>query len=378
VNEVRYTIDPQADEPIMLIDSYIGRDEEEEAKGNYGITAEAFVKELLFLDTLGKSKINVWINSPGGSVTDGMAIYNAILKTKTKVDTHCVGMAASIAGVIFQAGRTRCMMDNSFLMLHNPWGSDNKQALDTMKESIIKMFCERCKLPEEKIDQLMNAESWIMADECKSLGLCDQVDSSGALNVPRKKDIKAMFSDYQGILNKTISEIKSEKMIVIKNHLKLDDKATEAEVLNKIIALQNEAAEAKNKIGDSEKMKKDLDEAKSKYDSLKAEYDKFMDEKNKLDAQNKAEADKALIAKVDELIKTAVDAGKIANEEKVVADWKAQAKASFDSVKNMIDTLPVNKKAPVKTVKNLIGEGAVKGYSAGSIMAEIAIKNKQL
>jgi ATP-dependent Clp protease protease subunit len=58
-----------------------------------------------------KKRIQVWINSPGGDVDDGYNIYNAMLKTKTKVDTHCYGMAASMAGAIFQAGHRRTMAD---------------------------------------------------------------------------------------------------------------------------------------------------------------------------------------------------------------------------------------------------------------------------
>src|SRR4051794_5419098 len=93
-----YTVDPAADEPIMLIDKHIGFDEVEGS----GIMGDIFQKELLALDGMGKSRIQVWINSPGGLVSDGYNIYNAILKSQTKVDTYCTGMAASIAGVIFQ------------------------------------------------------------------------------------------------------------------------------------------------------------------------------------------------------------------------------------------------------------------------------------
>src|SRR5690348_5015887 len=99
-----YTVDPDAERPVMLINTHIGFDEAE----GFGVMGDAFQRELLQLDALcienNKGPIQVWINSPGGIVTDGMSIYSAILKSTTKVDTYCVGMAASIAGVIFQAG----------------------------------------------------------------------------------------------------------------------------------------------------------------------------------------------------------------------------------------------------------------------------------
>ena len=87
-----YTIDIDSDEPIMLINKHIGFDLDE----GQGIDGSLFQEELLKLDSLGKKRIQVWINSPGGVVMDGYNIFNAILKSKTKVDTYNVGIAASI------------------------------------------------------------------------------------------------------------------------------------------------------------------------------------------------------------------------------------------------------------------------------------------
>jgi len=102
-----YCIDQNSDEPIMLINTHIGFDEAD----GMGIDGALFQKELLFLDTLGKKRIQVWINCVGGIVMDGYNIGSAILKTKTPVDTYNVGIAASIAGVLFMCGRNRVMMD---------------------------------------------------------------------------------------------------------------------------------------------------------------------------------------------------------------------------------------------------------------------------
>ncbi len=98
-----YTVDPSADEPIILVNKWIGKDEID----GEGIMGDQFQAELLALDSMGKKRIQVWINSPGGIVTDGYSMYNAVIKSNTKVDTYCVGIAASIAGVLFQAGRKR-------------------------------------------------------------------------------------------------------------------------------------------------------------------------------------------------------------------------------------------------------------------------------
>ena len=118
-----YCIDENIDEPIMLINTHIGFDEE----NGQGIDGAQFQRELLYLDGLGKKRIQVWINSIGGVVMDGYNIASAILKTKTPVDTYNVGMSASIAGVIFMCGRNRIMLDYAQFMMHPASGTKDKK-----------------------------------------------------------------------------------------------------------------------------------------------------------------------------------------------------------------------------------------------------------
>ena len=115
--EYKLTVNPDSNEPIILINDVIGCDE---TMGG-GILGSDFEREILSLDDKGKKRIRVYINSVGGSVIDGMSIYNAIIHTKTPVDTYCVGIAASIAGVIFTAGKNRYIADYGLLMIHNPY-----------------------------------------------------------------------------------------------------------------------------------------------------------------------------------------------------------------------------------------------------------------
>jgi len=167
----KYTIDPSVDEPIMLIDKHIGMD----AEDGMGIDGSEFSRELLHLDSIGKKQIQIRINSVGGSVMDGMTIYNAILKTKAKVDTYNVGICASIAGVIFQAGRNRIMADYSLLMMHNPQGGD-KKVLKIMKESLVTMLTRKANKTEAEIAKMMDATTWLTATECLTSGLCDLIE----------------------------------------------------------------------------------------------------------------------------------------------------------------------------------------------------------
>ena len=155
----------------MLINKHIGFDETE----GMGVEGGAFQLELLQLDSLKKKRIQVWINSTGGIVTDGYNIYSAILKSKTPVDTYCMGAAASIAGVIFQAGRKRIMADYAWLMYHNPFGSTNDAVIKTMRESIISMIETRCGMTEKQVSDMMNRTTFIQSDEALQMKLCDEI-----------------------------------------------------------------------------------------------------------------------------------------------------------------------------------------------------------
>jgi len=135
--------------------------------------------------------INLHINSPGGSVFEGIAIYNMLKQHKATVNTYVDGLAASIASVIAMAGDTIFMPRNSMLMIHNPWtmavgnASDlRKQAdeLDTITKSSVVTYLNKAgdKLDEETLKQLMDEETWLTADESIGYGLADEVLESNS------------------------------------------------------------------------------------------------------------------------------------------------------------------------------------------------------
>lgn len=329
--EFLYTIDPNATEPIMLIDKHIGFDPEE----GEGIMGDKFSRELMFLDTLGKSKIHIWINSPGGVVTDGEQIFGTILKTKTKVDTHNVGIAASIAGPIFLAGRSRYMMDYAKLMIHPVSGGDTK-ARQALEDAVVTMLSSRSLVSPERIKEMMEKTTWLSAEDCKSMGLCD-VESSSEYNRPRATND---YKDFKSIVNTLINNKKPKKMNKVTNKLGLVDGANEELILNAIAEIENKVSAEANKVSAA---KKALDEAEAKYNELKAKYD-TLEAENKAanEAKAKAEAE-AKVANATELVSNAVKLGKITNDAKVIESWKEQAIANFEVTKNLIDSIAVNK-----------------------------------
>lgn len=132
-------------------------------------------------------EITVHINSMGGEVAQGVAIYNALKGHSAHVTTVCEGFACSIASVIFMAGDTRIMRDASLLMIHNAWmyasgsSADLRKAaddLETITELSKRAYMSRAtdKLTREMLDELMDAETWILPEQAVEWGLATDVD----------------------------------------------------------------------------------------------------------------------------------------------------------------------------------------------------------
>lgn len=140
------------------------------------------------LEELGDvSKIHVYINSYGGEVAEGLAIYNALRRHKAKVVTYCDGFAASIASVVFMAGDKRIMNESSLLMVHNAWticlgnAADlRKQAddLDKITRASIEAYKSHSNLTEEEIKALLDGETWILPEEALEYGFATKIEKT--------------------------------------------------------------------------------------------------------------------------------------------------------------------------------------------------------
>lgn len=140
------------------------------------------------LEALGDvNEIHVYINSYGGEVAEGLAIYNALRRHKAKITTYCDGFACSIASVIFMAGDERVMNEASLLMIHNAWtwASGNaeelrKQAddLEKITQASVEAYKAHSSLSEEEIKALMDAETWILPSEALEWGFATRIDKT--------------------------------------------------------------------------------------------------------------------------------------------------------------------------------------------------------
>ncbi|MFM1653899.1 ATP-dependent Clp endopeptidase proteolytic subunit ClpP [Brevibacillus sp. B_LB10_24] len=149
--------------------------------------ANAVVAQLLFLASEDPEKdIHLYINSPGGSTTAGMAIYDTMRHIKPDVSTICVGMAASAGAVLLTAGAAgkRYALPNAEVMIHQPWGGAQGQASDIKiqaeriiktREMLAKIISESSGQPMDKVLQDFERDYYMSAEEAKSYGLVDKV-----------------------------------------------------------------------------------------------------------------------------------------------------------------------------------------------------------
>ncbi|BAY49825.1 ATP-dependent Clp protease proteolytic subunit [Kalymmatonema gypsitolerans NIES-4073] len=149
--------------------------------------ANAIIARLLYMDSEDPTKdISIYINSPGGSVTAGLAIYDTMMHIKANVITICVGMAASMGSFLLAAGTKgkRLALPNSRILIHQPLGGAQGQATDIeieakeilrMRQQLNEMLAARTGQPIEKIQKDTDRDYWMSAQEAKEYGLIDRV-----------------------------------------------------------------------------------------------------------------------------------------------------------------------------------------------------------
>lgn len=151
------------------------------------VTADLVVAQLLFLESEDPNKdIQIYINSPGGSVSAGFAIFDTMNYIKPDVSTICIGMAASMGAFLLAAGKKgkRFALPNSEIMIHQPLGGAQGQASDIMihaekiieiRQRINKILAEETGQPLKKIERDTDRDYFLSADEAKEYGLIDNV-----------------------------------------------------------------------------------------------------------------------------------------------------------------------------------------------------------
>lgn len=149
------------------------------------IMAEVVMAQLLYLDSLGKDEpIHIYINSPGGSVTAGLAILDTMRLVKSKIYTYCIGLAASMGSILLSSGDKRYIVPHAEVMIHQPLGGTKGQATDIeiaakhisrTKEVLNSILAENCGRTYEEVSQDTERDNWKSAAEALEYGLVDKI-----------------------------------------------------------------------------------------------------------------------------------------------------------------------------------------------------------
>ncbi|HEY9174034.1 MAG TPA: ATP-dependent Clp endopeptidase proteolytic subunit ClpP [Verrucomicrobiae bacterium] len=154
------------------------------------MVSNLIIAQLLFLQMNDPKKdIHLYINSPGGSVTSGLAIYDTLQYLTCDVNTYCVGQAASMGAVLLAAGTKgkRYALPNARIMIHQPWGGVQGAATDIsiqakeilrLKDRLNEILAKHCGKPVEDISKDTDRDFFMSADEAKTYGLVDAVVQS--------------------------------------------------------------------------------------------------------------------------------------------------------------------------------------------------------
>ena len=203
------------------------------------IGPESLEKVLQVADT--DEDVNLHINSPGGSVYDGLAIYNFLTSAPNRINVSIDGMAGSIASVVAMAGNTISIHESGMMMVHNAsamMGGGTKEhmekqieVLDKIDEIQLNIYSRRTKQPKEAIKSLMDKETYLTSKEAKKFGFVDKIIK------PQKIAANINFDKMDNLLN----DIKAK----FKAMLPYNDKDDDAEAIAKLKEAADEIAASK-------------------------------------------------------------------------------------------------------------------------------------
>jgi ATP-dependent Clp protease protease subunit len=179
-----FTIRAQANEAEILLYDVIGQD----FWTGDGVTAKKFAQQLATLGPV--SRILLRINSPGGDVFDGTAIYNLLKTHGAKIDVVVDGIAASAASVVAMAGDKITMAENAMMMVHNPWtiavgnSTDMRKVADMLDKvgEAMRASYARTGLKDSELAALLDAETWLTAKDAVAQGFADEIGEPAAVH----------------------------------------------------------------------------------------------------------------------------------------------------------------------------------------------------
>lgn len=298
-----------------------------DANPERGINGDTFAREMEFLASAGVEEVIIDINSKGGNIKEGFSIFQSIKDYPGKTTTRVIGIAASMAGMISQAGNERVIMDYGLFHTHGPQvpsgAKADKKLIEIMKGSLKTILKSKAGISDEESEKLLNGENLFTAVEALNLGFFDRIESSGeAVKLDANNTIDELYILANNFLN---NNNKPNKMKEVITFLGLENEANEEQVLNSVKELKNEALKIEELTNSLKEQTEALEIAKKEAEELE---NKVKDLKN--------------LAAYD-LINEKVKSGLIKAES--VEAWQKLAVNNLDETKELLNSLSVTVKA---------------------------------
>ena len=307
--------------------------------GDYGTSAKNFIEEV---KNIGNKDITLRINSVGGSVFDGLAIYNTLRSHQGYVNIKIEGLAASISTVIAMAGDNIEMAENGFFMIHNPFGQSAGEAgdmrktadlLDKIKNEIIEIYQRQTKLPYDVLSEMMDKETWLSSQEAQELGFINDITEplkvaasynlSKFTNVNEKEVMDILTLSNNKKLFKMTEELKTW-FNSLKEEIVMAVKGDEVSTPSEVSVVLSDNEDVVNKFTELENNAASLKEEKEELSNLVGEKESVIAELTNKIAEMEAKLNK------NEATETVVEAEEeptITPTEEVVNEWDAFAKS---------------------------------------------------
>ncbi len=307
--------------------------------GDYGTSAKNFIEEV---KNIGKKDITLRINSVGGSVFDGLAIYNTLRSHQGYVNIKIEGLAASISTVIAMAGDNIEMAENGFFMIHNPFGQSAGEAvdmrktadlLDKIKNEIIEIYQRQTKLPYDVLSEMMDKETWLSSQEAQELGFINDITE------PLKVAAKYNLSKFTNVNEKEVMDIltlsNNKKLFKMTEELKtwfnslkeeivMAVKGDEVSTPSEVSVVLSDNEDVVNKFTELENNATSLKEEKEELSNVVGEKESVIAELTNKIAEMEAKLNKS---EATETVVEAEEEPTITPTEEVVNEWDAFAKS---------------------------------------------------
>lgn len=307
--------------------------------GDYGTSAKNFIEEV---KNIGKKDITLRINSVGGSVFDGLAIYNTLRSHQGYVNIKIEGLAASISTVIAMAGDNIEMAENGFFMIHNPFGQSAGEAgdmrktadlLDKIKNEIIEIYQRQTKLPYDVLSEMMDKETWLSSQEAQELGFINDITEplkvaasynlSKFTNVNEKEVMDILTLSNNKKLFKMTEELKTW-FNSLKEEIVMAVKGDEVSTPSEVSVVLSDNEDVVNKFTELENNATSLKEEKEELSNLVGEKESVIAELTNKIAEMEAKLNKS---EATETVVEAEEEPTITPTEEVVNEWDAFAKS---------------------------------------------------